>query len=82
VRSQKVVWVVDWDIPLDKNRFGFYRALRRLRKEMHLEGGMSSMSVLITEDEKLAWAVYGVAAEYAVRFHIYEANEHTCATKE
>lgn len=70
-----VVWVVDWDIPLTKDRFRFYRALRRLRKELGLHGAMSTMSVLITEDEELAWRVYNLVVNYTSKVHIYEARE-------
>jgi len=45
---------------------------------MRLDGKMSTMSVLITEDKELAWKVYNLAVNYTERVHIYEAREHTC----
>ena len=80
-KVQETFFIVDWDLPLTKERFGFYRSLKKLRKEMNVEEEMSSKSVLITEDEKFALAVYDIAAKYAVLFHIYTAKTHTCATK-
>jgi hypothetical protein len=70
-----VVWIVDWDIPLTKDRFKFYRALRKLKKELGLHGAMSTMSVLITEDRELAFRVYDLALMFADKVHIYEAQE-------
>ena len=75
VARGNTVWIVDWDIPLTKNRFRFYRALRKLRRELGLVGRMSSMSVLITEDRELAFRVYDLAVTFADRVHIYEARE-------
>jgi len=75
VPSDPPVWIVDWDIPVGAMRFGFYRALRRLRKELGLVGRMSTMSVLITQDSDLAWRVYHLVLRYTERAHIYEARE-------
>lgn len=75
VASGDTVWIVDWDIPLTKNRFRFYRALRKLKKELGLMGKMSSMSVLIMEDRELAFRVYDLAVMFADKVHIYEARE-------
>jgi hypothetical protein len=52
--SDKPFFVVDWDISLSKDRFRFYRALSRLKREFGLHGQMSFMLVLITQDENLA----------------------------
>jgi len=75
VPSDPAVWIVDWDIPVGAMRFGFYRALRRLRRELGLVGRMSTMSVLITQDRELAWRVYHLVLRYTERAHIYEARE-------
>jgi len=75
VSPEAPVWIVDWDIPVGPMRFGFYREMKRLRKELGLVGRMSTMSVLITEDEDLAWRVYHLALRYTKRAHIYEARE-------
>ena len=80
-KSQPSIFIVDWDLPTNNSRFGFYRSLKKLRKEMNVEEEMSSKSVLVTENEQFALAVYDLAAEYAVLFHIYTAKEHTRATK-
>jgi hypothetical protein len=70
-----VIWVVDWDISLSKDRFRFYRALRKVKKELGIDGEMSTMSVLITQDKELAFRVYDLALTFADRVHIYEAKE-------
>jgi len=70
-----ICWLIEWDISLSKDRFKFYRALRRLKRERGLMGSMSTMSVLITEDEELAFQVYDLALMFADRVHIYEARE-------
>jgi len=77
VASESVVWVVDYDIPVTKDRFRFYRGLSRLKKELGLFGEMSSMSVLITRDHELAYRVYQLASAYTDRVHLYEAKEVT-----
>ena len=76
------VWLVKWDISLDRNRFGFYRVQRRLKKELKLEGQMSTMSVLIARDEELARRVFYLASEFTPRVHLYKAEEVTRATHE
>ena len=70
-----VVWIVDWDIPLTKNRFRFYRALRKLKKELGLHDPMSTKSVLVTKDEELAFRVFNLALMFTAKVHIYEARE-------
>jgi len=73
--QSEVVWVVDWDIPLTKDRYKFYHALRKLKERLGLAGGMSTMSVLITADENLAYEVYNLAQRFTERVHIYRAVE-------
>jgi hypothetical protein len=73
--ASSILWLIHWDIGLDKNRFRFYRALKRLQKEMGLYGEMSSMSVMITYDEKLARRVFDLASRFTQRVHIYRAVE-------
>lgn len=75
VASKDTVWIVDWDIPLGRDRYRFYRRLAKLKRELGLHGKMSSMSVLITEDRELAFRVYDLAVMFADKVHIYEARE-------
>ena len=75
------VWLCEWDISLNRNRFRFYRALGRLKKELKLEGQMSTMSVLITRDEELARRVFYLASEFTPRVHLYKAEEVTRVTE-
>jgi len=79
--TTQIMWICDWDIPVG-DRFRFYRALRRLKKELGLQGAMSSMSVLVTSDKVLASRVYNLALAFSSRVHLYEAREHTCNTTE
>jgi len=69
--NENIFWIVDWDIPLTRNRYRFYRDLAKLKKELGLHGKMSSMSVLITVDGHLAHRVYELATRYASRVSIY-----------
>jgi hypothetical protein len=56
------LWLVEWNIAVDKRRFRFYRNLKNLQKQLGLFSRMSTMSVLLTE--------------YARgRVHIYRAEE-------
>ena len=66
------MFIVDWDIPSKPawRRVYFYKKLRKVRKAFGLEGRMSTMSVLIVQDEKLAWAVHNLASQYG-RSNIY-----------
>jgi len=81
--ASPVVWICDWDIGVGRDRFRFYRGLKKIRKEMQLEGQMSTMSVLITVDRELASRVYELARAFTDRVHLYEAREqHTCDTTE
>ena len=72
--EKQTVWIVDWDIPLEPHsrRRAFYRALKKLRKGFGLEGSLSTASVLIVEDEELAWKVYELASSHG-RSNIYQA---------
>ena len=69
--NENIFWIVDWDIPLTRNRYRFYRDLAKLKKELGLHGKMSSMSVLITTDGYLAHRVYELASRYASKINIY-----------
>ena len=71
-KAEGNVWVVDYDLrAADKNRYRFYRALNKLKKQLGLHGKMSTQSVLITADKEFAWRVYELACRYASRAHIY-----------
>jgi len=69
------VWVVDWDIPAaDKAaRQRFYRRLRYIWLNYYGDTRMSTMSVLITDEEDLAREVYSLARKYG-RANLYEAR--------
>jgi hypothetical protein len=71
----KPIYILDWDIPLGRERFVFYRQLAKLKKELGLHGSMSSMSVLITSDAGLAERVFQIAKQYAKRVHLYKGQE-------
>jgi hypothetical protein len=71
----KPVYILDWDIPLGRERFGFYRQLAKLKKELGYDGLMSSASVLITSDEGLAQRVFNIAKQYAKRVHMYKGRQ-------
>ena len=68
-------YILDWDIPLGRDRFVFYRQLAKLKKELGLQGSMSSMSVLITSDANLADRVFEIAQQYAKRVHLYKGRQ-------
>lgn len=69
------VWVVDYDLrAADKNRYRFYRALNKLKKQLGLHGKLSTQSVIVTRNEELAWQIYNLARQYAPEekdVHIY-----------
>ncbi len=69
------VFIVDYDIPITKNRFRFYRDLKRLKEKTGLYGSMSTQSVLVTYDEALARRVFALASRFTLRVHIYRAVE-------
>jgi len=73
--EKETVFIVDWDLPVGPMRFGFYRALKRLRRDLGLHGRMSTMSVLITKDQDLATAVYHLARRFSTRVHLYRGRE-------
>jgi len=73
--SEQIYYIVDWDIPLNRNRFAFYRQLNKLKKELSLHGAMSTKSVLITKDEYLATRVYEIAKAYAKDVHMYVGRQ-------
>ena len=68
-------YILDWDIPLGRDRFVFYRQLAKLKLELGLHGSMSSMSVLITPDEGLAERVFEIAKQYAKCVHMYKGRQ-------
>jgi len=70
------VWVVDWDIPAaDKAaRQRFYRRLRYIWLNYYGDTRMSTMSVLITDEEDLAREVYQLARRFG-RANLYEARK-------
>lgn len=68
-------YILDWDIPLGRDRFVFYRQLAKLKKELGLQGSMSSMSVLITSDADLAERVFEIARQFAKCVHMYKGRQ-------
>ena len=72
-RDEDLVYIVDWDLRMDPawRRVYFYKKLRKLRAKFGLHGHMSTKSVLIVKDEKLAWAIHNLALEFG-RSNIYE----------
>ena len=69
------VYIIDWDVSVGRDRFVFYRQLAKLKKELGIQGSMSSMSVLITPDEGLAERVFEIAKQYAKRVHMYKGRQ-------
>jgi predicted NAD/FAD-binding protein len=70
------VYIIDWDVvSVGPERFAFYRQLAKLKKELGLQGTMSSMSVMITSDEGLAERVFQIAKQYAKTVHLYKGRQ-------
>jgi len=67
-----MVFIVDWDIP-EKRRRMFYYYLNKIKASREISGSMSSMSVMMTEDEGLAREVYELALKYG-RTSLYEGR--------
>lgn len=69
------VYIVDYDIPQKpaKKRVQFYRDLNRLTEYCQYE--YSTLSVVRTEDEYLAEAVYFLVLAYKGNAHLYKAEE-------
>ena len=69
------MYIIDWDVSVTPGRFAFYRQLAKLKKELGIQGSMSSMSVLITSDANLADRVFEIAQQYATRVHMYKGRQ-------
>lgn len=69
------VYIIDWDVSVGRERFAFYRQLAKLKKELGLQGSMSSISVLITSDADLAGRVFEIAQQYTKRVHMYKGRQ-------
>ena len=65
-QGKRLLYLVDWDVPVQpkSKRRAFYRHLKELMKKMGLFGEMSTESVLITVDRRLAEKVYFLASQY------------------
>lgn len=75
-KSDQHFYIVDWDIPSEptSKRRAFYRHLEKLKLNLGLFSKMSTKSVLVTIDRRLAQRVYNLASQYGVA-NIYIAKE-------
>ena len=73
--TDQTVFIVDYDIPLEPawRRVYFYKKLKKLRASHDLTGKLSTQSVLIVQDEKLARDVHRLAADFG-KSNIYRAE--------
>ena len=65
-------FLIEYDIPLEK-RFAFYKALQRLKQRTQ-RFFTSTASVVILDDEGLAWQVYRLAKRYG-KANIWRATK-------
>lgn len=70
--SQSAVWLIDYDLSMNKPRRQFYREVKRLMNERGLMGALSTYSVIVVNDRELAIAVFDLATRYG-RAHLYRA---------
>lgn len=66
-------YLVDWDIPMQRRRM-FYYNLNKIKVKHELVGSMSSQSVFIVADIKLAREVHDLASSYGLS-HLYSCRE-------
>jgi len=75
-KSNHLLYLVDWDVPREpqSHRRAFYRYLEKLKLQMDLFGRMSTKSVLVTTDQRLAEKIYRLACQFGVA-NIYIAEK-------
>jgi hypothetical protein len=69
------LFIVDWDIPSQPTtlRRMFYYHLNKIKNNHNLVGSMSSRSVFMVQDKKLAQEVYSLASKYG-HTSLYQAE--------
>jgi len=70
-------FVVDYDLPIKSlSQAEIRQFYRKLRKLFHEQGEplRSSSSVIVTDNEGLAWSVWNLAKDYRGRANIYRAK--------
>jgi hypothetical protein len=69
------LYIVDYDIPKQpaRKRIQFYRDLKKLTQGFSCD--YSTLSVLRTTEEMMAWAVYTLAVSHGGTAHCYRAEE-------
>ncbi len=68
-------YLVDYDLPSDNRRHGFYRRVSDYRKRYDLENEpKSTSSVVFTMDREYAWFVHATALDVGGVSHIYLAE--------
>jgi len=73
--SRLTSYLVEYDLPRDNRRKRFYRAMKGyLSLHGFDETGWSTMSVVFTKSESLAWFVYNQARAVGGTSHVYEAR--------
>jgi hypothetical protein len=72
------LYIVDYDIPEQpaRKRIQFYRDLKQLTQRFPYD--YSTLSVLRTTEEVMAWAVYTLAVSHGGTAHFYQAEEISC----
>ena len=70
-----VSYLIDYDLPSDNRRHGFYRRVSDYRKKFDLENEpKSTNSVIYTRDRAYAWFVYDTAIDCGGTAHVYAAK--------
>ncbi len=68
-------YLVDYDLPADNRRHGFYKRVSDYRKRYDLENeSRSTSSVVITKDRAFAWFIHSTALDVGGRCHVYLAE--------
>lgn len=72
------LYIVDYDIPEQpaRKRIQFYRDLKQLTQKFPCD--YSTLSVLRTTEEVIAWAVYTLVVSHGGTAHFYRAEEISC----
>ena len=68
-------YLVDYDLPADNRRYGFYKRVSDYRKRYDLENEpRSTSSVVITKDRLYAWFIHATALDVGGEAHIWIAE--------
>ncbi len=74
--SEKNVWIVEYDIPVEpaSKRRAFYRAVHRELDAKKIRWKWTGRSVIVTPNKDLAQIIHNLAKQYG-KSHLYKATK-------